>query len=162
MMVPIFFHSLFAALVPPFFDFLLAIPEHYGIRLLLLHPNSILVLALFAYLCESFLGLMSFVALFRTFYSLQVFSSRNYHPGGASFHIDDEMCMIFVDTKISEKVEKFRNPEPNNEEKKQAKKKKTEVEGPSPPVKAISPAVLTHLVAKLRGRLSHHVFSFRD
>lgn len=108
-MVPVFFHSLFAGLVPPFFDFLLAILEHDEIRLLHLHPNCILVLALFAYLCEAFLGVMPSVALFRTFYSLRAFSSGSYRSRGASFRINDEMGKVFIDMKISKKVENFRS-----------------------------------------------------
>ena len=50
---PIFLHSLFAGLVPPFSDFLEAILETYQIQLLHLHPNSILILSIFAYLCEA-------------------------------------------------------------------------------------------------------------
>ena len=42
---PIFLHTLYAGLVPPFSDFLLAILEVYQIQLLHLHPNSILILA---------------------------------------------------------------------------------------------------------------------
>ena len=109
MVIPVFFHSLFAGLVPPFSDFFYAILEHYEICLLHLHPNSVLVLALFAYLYEAFLGVMPSVALFRTFYSLRVFSSRNHHSGGASFRIDDEMGKVFIDMKISKKVESFRS-----------------------------------------------------
>ena len=42
---PIFVHTLYAGLVPPLSDFLLAILEVYQIQLLHLHPNSILILA---------------------------------------------------------------------------------------------------------------------
>ena len=45
---PIFLHTLFAGLVPPFSDFLEAILETYQIQLLHLHPNSILILSIFA------------------------------------------------------------------------------------------------------------------
>ena len=48
----IFLHTLYAGLVPPFSDFLLAILEVYQIQLLHLHPNSILILAIFAHFCE--------------------------------------------------------------------------------------------------------------
>jgi hypothetical protein len=105
--IPVVFHSLFAGLVSPFSDFLFAILEHYEICLLHLHHNSILVLALFMYLCEAFLGVMPSVVLFRTFYSLRI-SSGNHCFGGASFHIDDEMGKFLIDMKISKKVENFR------------------------------------------------------
>ena len=47
---PIFLHTLYTGLVPPFSDFLLAILEVYQIQLLHLHPNSLLILAIFAHL----------------------------------------------------------------------------------------------------------------
>ena len=47
---PIFLHTLSAGLVPPFSDFLEAILETYQIHLLHLHPNSIRILSIFAYL----------------------------------------------------------------------------------------------------------------
>ena len=59
---PIFLHSLFAGLVPPFSDFLEAILETYQIQLLHLHPNSILILSIFAYLCEAYIGIRPSVA----------------------------------------------------------------------------------------------------
>ena len=59
---PIFLHTLSAGLVPPFSDFLDAVLETYQIQLLHLHPSSILILSIFAYLyedlcrCPSFCG----------------------------------------------------------------------------------------------------------
>ena len=67
---PIFLHTLYAGLVPPFCDFLLAILETSQIHLLHLHPNSILILSIFAYFCEAYIGIRPSVALFRSFYSL--------------------------------------------------------------------------------------------
>ena len=75
---PIFLHTLYAGLVPPFSSFLLAILEAYQIHLLHLHPNSILILAIFAYLCEAYIGVYPSVDLFCSFYSL-----RNTAPGEA-------------------------------------------------------------------------------
>ena len=54
---PIFLHTLYVGLVPPFSDFLLAILETYQIHLLHLHPNSILILSIFTYLCEAYIGI---------------------------------------------------------------------------------------------------------
>ena len=68
---PIFLHTLYTGLVPPFSDFLFAILETYQIQLLHLHPNSILILAIFAYLCEAYIGIHPSVELFRNFYALQ-------------------------------------------------------------------------------------------
>ena len=52
---PIFLHTLYTGLVPPFSEFLLAILEVYQIQLLHLHPNSILILAIFAHFCEAYI-----------------------------------------------------------------------------------------------------------
>jgi hypothetical protein len=67
--IPLFFHAVLAGLVPPFF---LAILEHYQIQALHLHPNSILILSVFAFTCEVFLGVEPSVALFRHFFSIRV------------------------------------------------------------------------------------------
>ena len=67
---PIFMHTLFAGLVPPFSDFFLAVLERYQIQILHLHPNSILILSIFAYLCEAYIGIPPSVDLFSSFYAL--------------------------------------------------------------------------------------------
>ncbi|KAE8781228.1 hypothetical protein D1007_45549 [Hordeum vulgare] len=69
---PLFLHSVFAGLVPSFFSFFTAILNHYGIQALQLQPNSILLLSVFAFYCESFIGMRPSVALFRHFFSLRV------------------------------------------------------------------------------------------
>ena len=75
-MYPVFLHALCAGLVPPFSEFLVAILNFYQIRLLHLHPNSILTLSIFAFFCEAYIGIRPSVGLFRCFYSL-----RNTAPG---------------------------------------------------------------------------------
>ena len=85
---PVFLHCLYAGLVPPFSPFLLAILEAYQIQLLHLHPNSILILAIFAYLCEAYIGIRPSVALFRHFYSLRS-SASGEQTGCISFRISD-------------------------------------------------------------------------
>lgn len=50
-----FFSGLFmSSLVPPFSDFFLCIMDEYGLLMLQLHPNAIITMAVFAYLCENF------------------------------------------------------------------------------------------------------------
>ena len=83
---PVFIHTLYAGLVPPFSEFLLAILEVYQIQLLHLHPNSILILAIFAYFCEAYVGIRPSVALFRSFYSLRS-TARGERLGCVSFRI---------------------------------------------------------------------------
>lgn len=64
-----FFSAFFwSVLVPPFSDFLLCMMEQYGLLVLQLHPNAVAVLAVFAHLCENFVGLAPSVPLFQHFY----------------------------------------------------------------------------------------------
>ena len=83
---PIFLHTLYAGLVPPFSSFLMGILEAYRIQLLHLHPNSILILAIFAYLCEAYVGIHPSVDLFCSFYALRNTAS-NERLGCVSFRI---------------------------------------------------------------------------
>ncbi|KAE8809111.1 hypothetical protein D1007_14289 [Hordeum vulgare] len=83
---PFFLHSIYAGLVPPFSDFFYAILSHYQIQALHLQPNSVLLLAIFAFYCEAFVGVRPSVALFRHFFSL-----RFTAPGQRS------ACISFID-----------------------------------------------------------------
>ncbi|KAE8808454.1 hypothetical protein D1007_15008 [Hordeum vulgare] len=68
----LFLHSVLAGLVPPFSSFFTAILNHYGIQALHLQPNSILLLSVFAYYNEAFVGVQLLVALFRHFFNLHL------------------------------------------------------------------------------------------
>jgi hypothetical protein len=48
--------------------FLHATLSTYGTVLVHLHPNALLTLAIFQYLCEAFVGVRPLVALFRVFF----------------------------------------------------------------------------------------------
>ena len=85
---PIFLHTLFAGLVPPYSPFFEAVLEFYQIHLLHLHPNAILILAIFAFLCEAYLGVKPSIALFRSFYALRN-TARKERTGCVSFRIAD-------------------------------------------------------------------------
>ena len=113
---PIFIHTLYAGLVPPFSEFLLAILEVYQIQLLHLHPNSILILAIFAYFCEAYVGIRPSVALFRSFYSLRN-TARGERLGCASFRIAAARNETYIPiawngeeavTMVTKKVDNFR------------------------------------------------------
>ncbi|KAE8777545.1 hypothetical protein D1007_49656 [Hordeum vulgare] len=69
---PFFLHNIYAGLVPPFSRFFTAIFDHYGIQALHLQPNSILLLSVFAFYCEAFVGVHPSVALLRHFFSLRL------------------------------------------------------------------------------------------
>jgi len=113
---PIFLHTLFAGLVPPFSPFLEEVLEFYQIRLLHLHPNSVLILAIFAYLCEAYLGVKPSVAFFRCFYALRS-SAQSERSGCVSFRIADGMGGVYIPmswddgkpvTCVTKKVDDFR------------------------------------------------------
>jgi hypothetical protein len=57
-----------AGAVPPYSAFLLDVLRYYGIRLAHLTPNSLVILSVFAYLCEQFLGVPPSLDLFRSYY----------------------------------------------------------------------------------------------
>ena len=50
---PFFMISVVAGLVPPFSDFLYSVLSHYKLHALHLHPNSVLLLSIFAFYCEA-------------------------------------------------------------------------------------------------------------
>ena len=50
---PFFMSSVVAGLVPPFSDFFYEVLGHYGLQALHLHPNSVLLLSIFAFYCEA-------------------------------------------------------------------------------------------------------------
>ena len=57
---PFFMGSMAAGFVPPFSDFFYAVLQYYGLQALHLHPNSVLLLSIFAFYCEAYVGVMSF------------------------------------------------------------------------------------------------------
>ena len=69
---PFFVSAIVAGLVPPFSEFFYVILRQYNLQALHLHPNSVLLLAIFAYYCEAHVGVKPSVALLRHFFSLRV------------------------------------------------------------------------------------------
>ena len=69
---PFFVSSIVTGLVPPFSEFFHAVLRQYNLQALHLHPNSVLLLAIFAYYCEAHVGVKPSVALPRHFFSLRV------------------------------------------------------------------------------------------
>ncbi|KAE8783855.1 hypothetical protein D1007_42603 [Hordeum vulgare] len=91
-------------MVPPFSSFFTAVLNHYGIQALHLLPNSILLLSLFAFYREAFIGVWPSVALFLHFLSLRVHDDTHLST-----------CVSFVAAqggnlllKAGKKVENFR------------------------------------------------------
>ena len=102
--------------MPPFSSFLEEILTFYQIQLLHLHPNSILILAIFAYLCEAYLGVMPSVPFFRSFYVLRN-TAAGERSGCVSFRIADGMGGVYIPmswdgdkpvTRVTKKVDDFR------------------------------------------------------
>ncbi|KAE8806083.1 hypothetical protein D1007_17761 [Hordeum vulgare] len=66
-------------------------------------PNSIFLLATFAYLCEGFLGVIPLLGLFRTFYSMR--GKEGSTMGWTSFWIADHMSERFIEMTPLKKME---------------------------------------------------------
>src|SRR3954469_18923749 len=80
---PLFASSIAAGLMPPFSEFFFSVLRHYNLQALHLHPNSVLLLAIFAYYCEAHVGVQPSVALLRHYFSLRV--TRGSPSACASF-----------------------------------------------------------------------------
>ncbi|KAE8777308.1 hypothetical protein D1007_49915 [Hordeum vulgare] len=68
---PFFLHNIYAGLVPPFSAFFCAILSHCRVRALHRQPNSVLLLAVYAFYCEAFVGVRPSVVLFCHFFNLR-------------------------------------------------------------------------------------------
>jgi hypothetical protein len=91
---PFYLNSIFSGLIPPFSPFFFAILAHYQIQALHLQPNSILLLSVFAFYCEAFVGVQPSVALFRHFFSLCLSGDKCCTA-----------CVSFIEVKRKEKAE---------------------------------------------------------
>ena len=80
---PFFVSAIAAGLVPPFSEFFFSVLRHYKLQALHLHPNSVLLLAIFAYYCEAHVGVQPSVALLRHYFYLR--TSRGPASACASF-----------------------------------------------------------------------------
>lgn len=76
-------------LVPPFSSFFWAVLEHFQVHMLHLHPNAVLVLAMFAHLCKAFVGAVPSLQLFRHFFSMHLISGDQISRC-VSFSLTDE------------------------------------------------------------------------
>ena len=72
---PFFLHGVFAGLVPTLSGFFYAVLRHYNLHTLHLHPNYVLLLSIFAFYCEAFVGVMPSVVLFCHFFYLRISGS---------------------------------------------------------------------------------------
>nr|ABA96228.1 retrotransposon protein, putative, unclassified [Oryza sativa Japonica Group] len=73
-----------AGLVPPFSSFFMDILEFYDLQMAHLTPNAVMTLAIFAHLCEMFIGVRPSLRLFRWFFTVQPVSPPSV-VGGCYF-----------------------------------------------------------------------------
>ena len=71
-----FMSSIVAGLVPPFSDFFYEVLGHSRLQVLHLHPNSVLLLSIFTFYCEVYVGVMPSVALLRHLFFLHINDGR--------------------------------------------------------------------------------------
>ena len=76
-------------LLPPFSNFFMAVLEAFGLHMLHLHLNAVLILANFAFACDAFIGVMPSVALFRHYFMPRTRRSM-WIAGGVSFCLKKE------------------------------------------------------------------------
>ena len=80
---PLFLTAIVSGLAPPFSEFFFSVLCRYNLQALHLHPNSVLLLAIFAYYCEAHVGVQPSVALLRHYFCLR--TSRGTASACASF-----------------------------------------------------------------------------
>jgi hypothetical protein len=91
----VFFWFLVAGMIPPMLLFLHAAISTYGVNLAHLHPNALLMLAIFHYFCEEFVGVRPSVALFRVFFEARL-DTGGAISGCLSFQLCSSMVMRFI------------------------------------------------------------------
>ena len=105
--VPIFIDALWAGLIPPFSAFLNAVLEHYQIHMLHLDPQSVTLLAVFAFACEAMVGIAPSVALLRHFFSLHLMDPRQ-SSGCVSFQAVAATAGAGIDFELPPSTREFR------------------------------------------------------
>ena len=105
----IFSSFIAAGLVPPFSSFFLEVLSEYQVHLVHLSPNSVLMLAIFAHLCEMFVGVMPSVALWRHFYVLRSSGkTRTEVVGSCNFRLRDGARDEYIPQELKNKWDDWR------------------------------------------------------
>ena len=81
--------------MPPFFEFFTTIISFYDICYLHLNPNFILMMSIFSYLCENFIGVESCLDIFRFFYTCQLMTRLAIRSYG--FRLRDDIMVSYID-----------------------------------------------------------------
>ena len=102
-----FADALWAGLVPPFSHFFNAVLSHYQIHMMHLGPESITLLAVFAFVCEAMMGIPPSVALLRHFFSLRLVDPTQC-SGCVSFIATPETSALGIDFSLPPSAPGFR------------------------------------------------------
>ena len=105
--VRFFADALWAGLVPPFSAFFNEVLSHYQIHMMHLGPESITLLAVFAFVCEAMVGIHPSVALLRHFFSLRL-SDPTQCSGCVSFLAVPETAASGIDFGLPPPEARFR------------------------------------------------------
>ena len=105
--VPFFVCFLTAGMVPPLSEFCQAVLEEYGLVIQQLHPNAVLVMAVFAHLCEGFVGVMPSVALFRHYFTPRV-DAKKPISGGITWCLRNGRSADYLRTAYKSKWDEWR------------------------------------------------------
>nr|ABA99911.1 retrotransposon protein, putative, unclassified [Oryza sativa Japonica Group] len=84
-----------AGLVPPFSNFFMDVLEFYDLQMAHLTPNAIMTLAIFAHLCEMFIGVRPSLQLFRWFFTVQPVSPPTV-VGGCYFQPRGQVLQRYI------------------------------------------------------------------
>ena len=98
---------MWAGLVPPFSAFFNAVLSHYQIHMMHLGPQSITLLAVFAFVCEAMVGIPPSVALLRHFFSLCL-TDPSQCLGCVSFQAVQETAASGIDFSLPPSASGFR------------------------------------------------------
>ena len=93
--------------MPPFSAFFNAVLSHYQIHMMHLDPQSITLLAVFAFVCEAMVGIAPSVALLRHFFSLRL-TDPSQCSGCVSFQAVPEMAASGIDFGLPPSMSGFR------------------------------------------------------
>ncbi|KAE8777398.1 hypothetical protein D1007_49829 [Hordeum vulgare] len=106
-MFTFFLYSVFAGMVPPISDFFDVVLNHYQVHTLHLHTSSVLLLSIFTYPCEAFLGVMSFVAFLWKFFRLRL-TAADQCSACMSFQMVTGWRAHIINKRLPEEVDGFR------------------------------------------------------
>nr|CAD40021.2 OSJNBa0052O21.6 [Oryza sativa Japonica Group] len=97
-----------AGLVPPFSAFFMDILEFYDLQMAHLTPNAIMTLAIFAHLCEMFIGVRPSLRLFRWFFTVQPVSPPSV-VGGCYFQPRGQVLNRYIPCVLRKKWDDWKS-----------------------------------------------------